>query len=58
VDIETVTFEFPYSDAPLSWHLTRSEKQRIQEAWENTPNIKAGKDRVCNYLNGKARGAS
>ncbi|MFL6214993.1 MAG: patatin-like phospholipase family protein [Blastocatellia bacterium] len=34
IPIHTVTFEFHNPDAPLSWHLTRSERNEIQRAWQ------------------------
>jgi hypothetical protein len=42
VDIELATFEYPYYDAPLSWHLTNRQMQDIEKAWKekyvNDPN--------------------
>ena len=34
VKIDAVTFEFPKSDAPLSWHLTPREVEDVRVAWE------------------------
>jgi Patatin-like phospholipase len=34
VDIELVTFAYPDSNTPLSWHLTQSQIQNIKSAWE------------------------
>ena len=34
VPIHTVTFEFGNRDAPLSWHLTPTDVQRIRAAWK------------------------
>jgi hypothetical protein len=35
VPVHAVLFEFPNPDAPLSWHLTQSDKERIRQAWQN-----------------------
>jgi hypothetical protein len=33
VRIETAVFEYPRTDAPLSWHLTGRDKRRLDEEW-------------------------
>jgi predicted acylesterase/phospholipase RssA len=47
VDIQLATFEYPYYDAPLSWHLTDKQKQAIEKAWRekylDDPNSDLGK---------------
>lgn len=33
-DVQSVTFEFPGKEPPLSWHLTEEQKKAIRQAWE------------------------
>ena len=33
VRVDTVTFEYPLENAPLSWHLTGLDKRRLDEEW-------------------------
>ncbi len=33
VQIESLSFTFPGTSAPLSWHLTEEQKQAIRDAW-------------------------
>jgi hypothetical protein len=35
VRIERVLLEFPEANPPLSWHLTRRERDRIREQWQH-----------------------
>jgi len=48
--IESVVFEFPSEDVPLSWHLTRQQKQNIETAWQQQLKPGAGWDAVKNFL--------
>lgn len=32
-ELATVVFEYPLKDAPLSWHLTRDQKDALQNPW-------------------------
>ncbi|MCX6592674.1 MAG: patatin-like phospholipase family protein [Acidobacteria bacterium] len=56
VSIESVQFEFPDEDAPLSWHLTPNEKAAIGAAWngnhckQKDSKIWDARDTVCRYL--------
>jgi hypothetical protein len=34
VTVESVTFEFPGENPPLSWHLTKSQQDAIREHWD------------------------
>ncbi len=34
IPIQSVTFEFPDEQAPLSWHLTPTEADALRDAWE------------------------
>jgi hypothetical protein len=34
VDIQLATFEYPNTDAPLSWHMTDKQKQALDKAWK------------------------
>ncbi len=34
IQIESVVFEFPEANPPLSWHLTEEQKQAIRTAWD------------------------
>ena len=34
VDVQSVVFEFPGKEPPLSWHLTDEQKEAIGRAWE------------------------
>jgi hypothetical protein len=42
VSIESALFEFTNAEAPLSWHLTPTEKDRIRRDWDEK--MKPGKD--------------
>ncbi|MBO0860081.1 MAG: hypothetical protein J2P21_16740 [Chloracidobacterium sp.] len=35
VDIQLATFQYPNSDAPLSWHMTDKQKQTLDKAWKD-----------------------
>jgi hypothetical protein len=58
IPIHSVTFEFPVSKTPLSWHLTPSDQEAISKTWDNSsdPEIRArleyGKQQVGNFLAG------
>jgi hypothetical protein len=43
VPIHTVTFEFPDPNAPLSWHLTRSDQDAIKDTWSDKADVITGK---------------
>ncbi len=42
-NIQRVTFEFDGENAPLSWHLTKKERQEIEDKWRNTMQANAAK---------------
>ncbi len=46
VTIKLAKFEYPNTDAPLSWHLTEKQKREIESAWRdkfvNDPNSALG----------------
>ena len=56
VTIDSVQFEFPDPDAPLSWHLTGEQKRAIHLAWRDQHRKQAGtkiggaRAEVCKFL--------
>lgn len=50
VTIDSVTFEFPCPNAPLSWHLVRDEQKRIRAAWAENAKVKENRQRVREFL--------
>jgi hypothetical protein len=55
VPIHTVTLEFPEDNAPLSWHMTREQKQSIIDQWTAGADVKTGRNKVLDFLNGSDR---
>jgi hypothetical protein len=49
VRIDTVTFEFPENNGPLSWHLTGRDKDRLDAEWARQSNGD-GVNRVRQFL--------
>jgi hypothetical protein len=55
IPLETVEFELDIK-APLSWHLTEHEKNRITAQWSRSPGIAAKRERLaCLWRNPAAR---
>ena len=54
--IDSAVFEFPSEDVPLSWHLTRQQKENIETAWQEELKRGRGWDKVKDFL--LAAGAS
>lgn len=52
VPIHTVTMEFPDQDAPLSWHLTRLQKENIIDRWDRGDEVKHARDQIIRFLDG------
>jgi len=52
VPIHSVTMEFPDADAPLSWHLTREQQQKVQQRWMTHPAVQQGRKQVAEFLSG------
>jgi Patatin-like phospholipase len=50
--VEDAEFEFPGTDAPLSWHLTEAQKRQISERWERMKNG-AQWEKVRRFLSGQ-----
>jgi len=48
--IDSVVFEFPAEDVPLSWHLTKQQKQNIESAWQQELKQGEGWDKVKAFL--------
>ena len=49
VRIDTVTFEYPLENAPLSWHLTGLDKRRLDQEWTRQ-STGAGVQRLRQFL--------
>lgn len=49
VDIEDAVFEYPPENAPLSWHLSPSDKREIETIWTSDTTEKA-KESVRSFL--------
>ncbi len=54
--IDSVVFEFPSQDVPLSWHLTGRQKENIESAWQQELQQGKGWEKVKSFLS--APGAS
>jgi hypothetical protein len=58
IPIHSVTFEFPGSKTPLSWHLTPSDQAAISKTWDNSSDpiirerLEDAKQQVGNFLAG------
>jgi len=52
VPIHSVTLEFPDEDAPLSWHLTREQQDKVQERWKSNAAVQKGRGQVAQFLAG------
>jgi hypothetical protein len=50
IRIEDAVFEYPPEDAPLSWHLSPSDKRKIETIWTSGATEKA-KEIVRTFLN-------
>ena len=54
MEITRALFEFDGKDTPLSWHLSASDKQRIEDNWHaelsKRENSCAGWDKVETFL--------
>jgi hypothetical protein len=55
VPIHSVTLEFPDQNAPLSWHLTRQQKERVLDRWMNCQAVLRGRGQVSSFLRGSDR---
>jgi hypothetical protein len=54
IPVHTVTFEFHGPNAPLSWHLTETQKQDIRDAWASEGMGKK-REKVRQFLQGNDR---
>jgi len=52
VPIHSVTLEFPDEDAPLSWHLTREQQDKVRERWMTNAAVQKGRGQVAEFLAG------
>lgn len=52
VAIHALEFEFPNPNAPLSWHLTKTQQDEIEGAWKTDVKVKRARDSVQEFLNG------
>jgi hypothetical protein len=52
VPIHSVTFECPDNNAPLSWHLTRAQRDGIRRFWEQSGDLDRYREQVKQFLAG------
>jgi hypothetical protein len=62
VEIERAPFQFDGANPPLSWHLTKGQKSKIEKQWSNERNnpgdTRAGWDRVHAFLSSEDNGST
>jgi hypothetical protein len=62
VEIERAILQFDGADPPLSWHLTKGQKSKIEKQWSNEWNnpgdTRAGWDRVHAFLSSEDNGST
>jgi hypothetical protein len=50
--VHSLTFEFPDSKAPLSWHLTAKQKRAIKQVWNSDSTVQMHRNSVLKFLEG------
>lgn len=53
VPIHSVTFEFPDDNAPLSWHLTKAQKECVIDRWIRPSALDRHREQVRAFLSGR-----
>ncbi len=55
VPIHSVTLEFPDEDAPLSWHLTQSQRENVLDRWDRCEAVLQARVQIAAFLGGSER---
>jgi hypothetical protein len=54
VSVQRLLFEFPEASPPLSWHLTRRERDRIRDEWNQLMSGPCPWSAVKSFLTGQS----